>query len=328
MKKVYISAGVVIGVIVLIILALAVRQRTIEVKDVDGQIYSKHYAFITNLDDKSTMWKEAYEGALQYGKEHDIYVEWFGSDLVETYSKYEIMEMAIAAKVDGIIVKGDDSSEMNDLVNKASNSGIPVIAMWTDCYGSYRNSFVGMSSYNMGQEYGNFIIKSQPGEAKSILVVINSNDNDSSEKLIFAGLKETLYAVAGSDYDVSTIIVDDHGTLSIEESIRNLLLKGANLPDIIVGLDENTTTILSRLMIDYNKVGESALIGFYNSQTIQKAVTNGVITATLTIDGGELGAKCVEALQEYQTSGFVSDYIPIEIKYITGITGKEAEYGE
>lgn len=312
-KKWMIIIGVFVLIAIIVVIGLQFFVNKDEERKAEIDYFDKHYAFITSLDDKGEMWEAAYEGAKQYGLEHDAYVEWFGKNLVEEYSKNELVEMAIAAKVDGIIVQGENSSEMDKLVGKATNAGIPLIAMWTDCYGSSRTSFVGMSSYNLGVEYCNYILKDTTSEDKSILVLINTSNNFSGEKLVFAGLKETLYGVSTDRFDVKTLIVDDYGTYSIEESIRKLLLSEDAQADIIVCLDENTTNILSRLVVDYNKVGESKIIGFYSSKATVEAVKSGVVEASLTIDGESLGRDCVIALETYFDSGFVSESIPVEI---------------
>lgn len=304
-----------IGILAVFGIGMLRQKETESVKEMKS--YSRHYAFITNLDDRGEMWTEAYEGAKEYGLEHDAYVEWFGKNLVETYSKTELLEMAIAAKVDGIIVQGDDSSEMDKLVSKASKANIPLIAMWTDCYGSSRTAYVGMSSYNLGAQYCNYILEDSTEEDQTLLVLINTSNNDSSEKLVFAGLKETLYGVSVDKFKVKTVIVDDYGTYSIEESIRNLLLTGEKPADIVVCLDENTTSTMARLVVDYNKVGDFKLIGFYSSDSIVDSVANGVIDATLTIDGKSMGRECVISLDTYLQSGYGSEYVPIEILTIT-----------
>ncbi|MGN0351827.1 MAG: sugar ABC transporter substrate-binding protein [Roseburia sp.] len=326
-KKKSVIIGILIGIVLLGLIGIFChffRQNTGNGEEVVTLItYGKHYAFICDTEDTGEMWESVYQGAKAYGEEHDICVEWFGSDLVEKYSKSELMNMAIAAKVDGIMIQGDDSSEMNKLVNQAEEAGIPVIAMWADCYGSYRTSFVGMSSYNLGQEYGNYIVKIRSESDESVLAVIRSSENDSSEKLIFAGLKETLYAVDGTDYQVETLIVDDAASYSMEESVRERLLSEEEMSDIVVCFDEQTTDIFSRLVVDYNQVGESEIIGFYSSNKSIQAIESGVMTATLSFDSEKLGESCVQALETYMETGYVSDYIPVEIETISSENVKE-----
>lgn len=288
-----------------------------EAKNPTYKTYRRHYAFISNSDYSGEIWDNIFRGAHSCGEESDVYVEWFGKNLVQSYSKQELMELAIAADVDGIIVEGDDSSEMNTLINEATENGIPVVTVLKDCYGSYRNSFVGMSSYNLGQEYGNLLTLMRAPEEKQFLVVINTGANDSSEKLIYAGIKETISGITNEGIEVETMIVDASSAYGIEESLRNYMLDVSELPDMTVCLDEQTTEIMAQLTVDYNRVGQTRLIGFYDSEAILQYIQSGVTAATITADAANMGRTAVTALEEYHESGYVSDYIPAELLVIS-----------
>lgn len=279
--------------------------------------YDKHFCFISDEDDDGELWKSIYQSAQAYGEKNGIYVEWFGENLVEDFSKTELMQMAIAAKVDGIIVDGDDTEELNNLINEAETNHIPVVTVVKDCYGSYRNAFVGMSAYNLGQEYANMIFEKKSKEDQSVLVIINLGDNDSDEKLTYAGIKETLLASSNDNITVSTLAVHGDSSYSSEESIRTLLLEEEEQPDIIVCLDEQTTESVSQLVVDYNRVGMSKILGFYDSKVILEAIEHTILDATITIDTNQIGIQSVQALVNYDETGYVSDYIPIDIKQIS-----------
>lgn len=290
-------------------------RNSVRQKNEKEEIYKYHYAFISDMDDVGEMWNQIYDGAFDCGIQNGVYVEWFGKNLVQHYSKQELMNMAIAAKVDGIIVQGDDSSKLNQLVNDAKQQGIPVVTAWKDCYGSYRDSYVGMSSYNLGQKYGEYFLQQTNKGKTKILVIIDSVENDSSEKLVYAGMKETV-SKKSKRYDVETLVVNGSTAFELEQSMRTLLLQ-EELPDVILCLDEKTTDTLSQLIVDYNKVGETKIVGFYNSDRILHSLSRGVIEATLSTDAANIGSQCVQVLLECNQNAYVSDYIPVDIDVIT-----------
>ena len=297
-------------------------RNSVRQKSEKEDVYVYHYAFISDIEDAGEMWNQIYDGAYSYGVQNGVYVEWFGKNLVQRYSKPELMDMAIAAKVDGIIIQGDDSSKLNSLVNDAKKQNIPVVTAWKDCYGSLRDSYVGMSSYNLGQKYGEYFLqKLRKGKTK-ILVIIDSKEEDSSEKLVYAGMRETV-SKNTRGYDVETLIVDSSTPFEPEQSLRTLLLE-EELPDVILCLDENTTDTLSQLIVDYNKVGEAKIVGFYNSDRILHSLSRGVIEATLSTDASNIGKECVQVLLECNQNAYVSDYIPVDIDVITGELEKES----
>ena len=71
--------------------------------------YDKYYAMITS-DRELDFWQSVYKGAFEEGVKKGVYVEMMGENLSDDYSETELMEIAIASKVDGIIVYADDSS--------------------------------------------------------------------------------------------------------------------------------------------------------------------------------------------------------------------------
>ena len=123
-----------------------------------GETYGRYYMMITE-DDKSAFWQSVYQGAVERALEENVYVDWLGKDHFRDYSVEQQMEIAIASGVDGIIVTASETEEMTELINKASEEGIPVVTLYGDNTQSARCSFVGVGSYNLGREYGRQAIK-------------------------------------------------------------------------------------------------------------------------------------------------------------------------
>ena len=69
-------------------------------------------------------------------------------------------------------------------------------------------------------------------------------------------------------------------------------------------------------VVDYNKVGVIDIIGYYDSELILSAIQKDIIYSTMTIDAKQMGAYCVEALNEYMQTGQVSDYFSVDLYVI------------
>ena len=78
-----------------------------------------------------------------------------GLNLETDYDKRDLMKIAIDSKVDGIIVEADESAMMTDLIREAEDNGIPVVTVLEDNTQAGRQSYVSISYYNLGREYGN-----------------------------------------------------------------------------------------------------------------------------------------------------------------------------
>ena len=65
-------------------------------------------------------------------------------------------------------------------------------------------------------------------------------------------------------------------------------------------------------VIDYNRVGKTNIIGYYDSDTILNAVQKEIIFSTISMDTAQMGKYCVNALNDYLDEGYVSDYYTVD----------------
>ncbi len=288
--------------------------------------YERYYALVVR-DSDDPYWISAYESMRKKGELDNVYVDKSGNNLSADYSKYDLMEMAISSKVDGIIYEADDSEESLALINKAVAAGIPVVTVRTDAPASARRSFVGVSYYNLGTEYGKLItkaakdvIKSRPSDKRdmvSALVLTDGSIQDTSQNVVLAALKETVQKETDEEYEIiiGTAQIDNSGEFTAEESVRDLLYS-ATLPDIIVCLNEVNTESVYQTIVEMNKVGGSVILGYDDSNLIIKAIEKEGIYSSITVDTKQLGEDCVEALNEYIIYKHVSDYYGVDYKLI------------
>ena len=96
-----------------------------------------------------------------------------------------------------------------------------------------------------------------------------------------------------------------------------------NLPDIVICLNELDTTCVYQAVLDFNKVGQIHILGYYDSTSILQGIDRGIIDSTIKIDTKELGEYSVEALLDYGTYGFVSQYSTVDIILINNTNIRE-----
>lgn len=286
----------------------------------DETEYDKYYVMITE-DRKASFWQSVYQGAYEEGLERNIYVDMLGDNLSHDYSREDLMNIAIASDVDGIIVAADESEQMSVLINEASAKGIPVVTLYGDNTHSDRCSFVGVGGYNLGSEYGGQVLRIiKESEAKpktKVAVLVNAYALDSGQNIICSGIQDTLDKAKeeGKEIEMTLVSVDDTNAFSVEESIRDIFME-EELPDIIICLNELNTTCVYQAVVDYNKVGKVSILGYYDSETIINAIDRNVIYATVSIDTDQMGRYCVDALSEYHELGYTSQYFTADIELI------------
>ena len=305
---------------------------------------------IYDTDDyKSSFWTSVYQGAYMRGLENNVYVDWLGGNLSREYSKEDLMRIAIASGADGIIVTADEGEEIAALIDEASARGIPVVTLYGDNTHSSRCSFVGVGSYNLGREYGRMGLylladiignkdnarrrvnggrensevqipdPTEPiGGKVTVAVLVNAYASDVDQNILYSGIQETMEneKSTGIELEFVPISIDDTNDFSVEESIRDIFME-ENVPDIIICLDELSTTCVYQAVVDYNMVGDVNILGYFLSDTIANAIDRNVIYATAVIDTEQMGGYCIEALQEYHDLGYTSQYFTADVTVIS-----------
>ena len=285
------------------------------------ETYERHYALITDGTD-SELWDRVYESALLEGKERGIYVERFGESLAVSYTRNQILDLAIRASVDGIITTGDEDEDTVALIDEAVDAGIPVVTVLQDSTGSRRQCFVGCSNYSIGQEYARQILdmieESEDPDIRDVMVLLDADAQDASQNLILLAIRETLEESLGADSPVvvESAAIDNSRDFSPEKSIRDIFLGAEELPDVLVCLNEVYTRCAHQAAVDYNKVGEVEILGYYDSDVLLEAVSKDIVASTITFDAEQMGALCVQALDEYDETGYTNNYLAVDIRLV------------
>lgn len=279
-----------------------------EVHEEEFTEYPRLYAYIAE-DPDSQLSNRIYKEIAEYAVENDCYVEMTGQNLSTSYSKADRMNIAISSKVDGIILEGDDSKETAELIDKATANGIPVVTVLSDCQTSSRKSFVGLNNFSLGSEYGEELAaigdmnKKYPMNA----LILLDGDDGNSDDIIHAAIQQ---AVTGRLIKLTSAVVDTSSPFTSEESVMNILDGLATIPDVIICLNDRTTESAIQCIVEKNLVGKTTILGYYDSDTILKAIDRGSVYATFAIETKTVAKQCVNALNEYNNTGFVSEYNP------------------
>lgn len=286
----------------------------------ENDTYKYHIAMIGS-DSSDEFWTSVYEGAKKAGIRQECYVENFGVDLSRAYSVQELLEMAIAAKVDGIMLKAEHGETMQGLIDEAVKLGIPVLTIQSDVPNSERISFVSCNNYALGETYGNQILEIIENDSKKlerkkrVTVLVDSSDEASIPNLIFSGIKEATASVS-DDMELSTVVINSSGEFESEETVRNLILS-EEYPDVIVCLSSIDTISAYQSVVDYNMVGKVAIIGYHSSGETLAGIKKGIIRATVSINAEEMGAVGIGGLHKFITENYVSEYLSVTSELIT-----------
>ncbi len=308
-----------------------------------GKKYDRYYVMIAS-ESQEDFWQSIYKGAADAGSEDGIYVEYLGDNLSKNYDEKELMEIAIASEVDGIILYANESDDMTELINSATKSGIPVVTVYGDNPVSTRCCYVGVGSYNLGREYGKQLVKlareyelshttasTYMNRQLNVTVLVDSYTDNSNQNLVWSGIQNAVDTENGTNTKINLSLkyLDNRSPFSVEESIRDIF-RSEDLSDVIVCLSETNTNCVYQSMVDYNRVGDSIILGYDSSESILRGILRNNIYFTMSVDTYRMGQDCVSALNEFHDTGNTSQYILADITPIdkSNISEYMNEFGE
>lgn len=282
----------------------------------EEKIYKYQYDMIVDSPD-SQFWQAVYDSAKKKAASNNVLLEIMGSDRETSYNKLDYMNMSIAAKADGIILQYNGEAGLEEAINTAVRNGIPVVTVMSDAVHSRRQSFVGVSDYQLGMAYGEIVARYVNENTKKILILQKRDIDDMNESQIYTQISNAVQTAVGSaDIEIKGRNLLSTGTFETEEAVTDIFQQKRNIPDILVCMDEETTECARQAVLDFNLAGKVEIIGYYTSEDILAAVEKGVISVTCDVDTTQLGQYSVEAVTSYIEDGRTNSFYNVDINFL------------
>jgi len=284
------------------------------------RVYQHHYVMLVG-NTESKFWNDTYESLRSEAAKENAYVEMKGKNLSSEYSMIDFMDMSIAAGVDGIWLEYTDEEGLEAKIDEAVDSGIPVLTILNDAPATKRSSYIGVNSYQLGQEYGHEIMTLLPDgdDPVKITVLLRNNSIDSNQSQIFNQINNLMVtsAATADRVRVEEIKIASERAFESEEIVWRLFQDAETPPDIVVCLDEIDTETVYQALVDYNRVGKTQIIGYYTSSKTLEAVRRGTMSKTLSIDADEMGRFGVQAMSECIRDGRTNSFYSIDLQFVS-----------
>lgn len=280
------------------------------------------YKFDMIVENKeSAFWQEVYKYASEKAAENDALLELKGAGWKTDYDKIDFMNMSIASKPDGMILEYNGEPGLQEKIDEAVEQGIPVVTVMNDAGKSKRQSFIGVSEYQLGTAYGEQVANEMDENTKNILILMNREIDDMSRSHLYTQIMSAVAKKQKKDQKVEVRVENllSAGNFETEEVITDIFQNAEEIPDIFVCMDEETTECVRQSVINFNLAGKVKIIGNYISEDILLAVEKGIISVTCDVNTSQLGSYSVEALVEYLKEGRSSAYYNVDLSFI----GKE-----
>lgn len=164
----------------------------------EEKVYQYQYDLIVDSPD-SQFWQAVYASARKTAAQNDVLLEIMGPDRGTSYDKLDYMNMSIAAKADGIILQYNGESGLEKAIDTAVENGIPVVTVMSDAVHSRRQSFVGVSDYQLGMAYGEFVSSYVDEDTEKILILQKRDIDDMNESQIYTQISNSVQKAAGNN---------------------------------------------------------------------------------------------------------------------------------
>lgn len=264
-----------------------------ELRGHPGGNNSEYHIVLIEQERYHPYWEMVERGAREAAEKYGIDIEFTGPVRNNMEEQISLLEKAIAAQVDAIIVQGLNDEKFTPVIDKAVNRGIPVITIDTDAPASKRLAYVGTDNVAAGEMLGRMVVKTTGGKGE--IGVIIGSDLAKNQLQRLHGLSNIVKRYKGLE------IVDVRSSnISHIEAIQQAADMLRQHPDIDVMVGTSSTDALGVLQASKGlKPGGMTIISFDNLSETLNAIKKGDIKATVTQQPYLMGDMAVRLLHEH-----------------------------
>ncbi len=236
----------------------------------DGE---KYYLIATNI--KVPYWQTAFAGLGKAANQMGVKVELTGPNTYDPKAQQAEMERVIGSKPAGILLSAGDPKLMQSVINRAIESGIPVITIDSDADASKRLVFVGTDNYKAGTMGGQRLVKELNGKGNVVVFTMPEQMN------LYQRLHGYQDALAEHPQIKIVKTVDVKGDPRIAfDSTGTILGEGSGKVDAFVCLEALACPEVSEVL-SRNRVLHKVVIAMDTDPRTLEGIEKGTITATI-----------------------------------------------
>ncbi|HWR22885.1 MAG TPA: substrate-binding domain-containing protein [Feifaniaceae bacterium] len=270
-----------------------------------GQEYEYHIQ-IAVRDTDEYFWQLFQKGAQQAGEESSAYIEFVPVLPRDPDSLRVMVEQGVNAKVDALALQAVDVNQTADIVSRALEQNIPVLTYESDTFTIPGVPMVSSNSYTIGMIAGEMAASAVGDNARAIVILGNpgAEAEAQTQNLIIQGIMEGSAKAQGftikSTHELQTELFE-------AEDLRHALFSRAADINVVICMDERSTPAIAQMLVDENRVGDIAVIGYGVMPQTLDYIERGVIYGSVCPDAREIGYYTVKGLADSLNGLQVSD---------------------
>ena len=267
------------------------------------QVYDFHVVLITE-DKNRSFWEEVYHGALSLAQKNSVAVELQTVDYARGESVSELIDIAGAAGVDGILTCVANDSGLTEAIDAAVQQGIPVVTVAGDDPDSARQSCVGVDYYALGVAMGNLLL-----ELDSENVVVFMRESVDKWQISNLNLSAGMRVAIQKRPQIETAYMQSGDKPFSIEALVQSVARGTHTTDTILCDNIEDTLTAVNAVIENNMVGKIRIVGYNESNEVLEYIQKGVVYAVITTDGETVGGSAMQSFLDLQSKGWANEFV-------------------
>ncbi|SHN30791.1 monosaccharide ABC transporter substrate-binding protein, CUT2 family [Gracilibacillus kekensis] len=240
-------------------------------------------------------WKRPLKGFEDAAESLNVSVEYRGATQYDVNEEITVLEQVIAKNPSGIAISTMDPEALNPVINKAVDSGIPVVMFDADAPDSKAYAFLGTNNHYAGVTAAHKMAELLNEEGE-VGVVTHPNQLNHQERT--QGFRETIE----NDYPNMTLvdIKDGRGDQMISKEVsEELIREHPNIKGIFAS-EANGGVGVGKAVLDLQKKGDLHIISFDTDKGTLDMIDEGVISATMAQGTWKMGYWSLQFLFHLQ----------------------------
>lgn len=238
-------------------------------------------------------WLNIKAGAERSARERGAVVEFLGPTTASTEESLKLFDMAISAKVSGIMTYVQEEGQYKKKINSAMEKNIPVVTIDSDEENSNRIAYVGTNNILAGQVAGEEIVR-ELGLNGNVAIVMGGKDVKNQKERV-EGF--TNYVTSNSNLKIVDTDSSDAMLLEAEIITRKILSRNEKV-DALFCTSSLDGIGAAKAVRDLNNEGKVKIICFDNLEETLSNIKNGLVIATIVQKSNDMGYRAVNIIMD------------------------------
>ena len=241
-------------------------------------------------------WGIAARGILDAGEEYGMNVKCIGFLESDAQQQIRYIKSAIYSHADAIITAGiENSEEFEEVLEMASEEGIPVVLIDCDIEESSRLCYIGTDNFEAGCLAGRDIIEATDGKGK--VAIIGNEQSSVNQQERIDGFESVIAEYP--DMEIVTVMEGNQNYMIMKEQIVNMLEEYPQI-DAIFCSEGYASSSMNQFLTEENMGYETLKVVTFDmtDETVENLKEDRVYS-TIQQDPYTMGKKAVEYLDQY-----------------------------